>query len=167
MAIGVAVADSPTGPFKDALGKPLFDNGSWDNIDPTVWMDEDGQAYLYWGNPHLYYAKLNKDMISFKGGIDAKAAVDEKREVGRIVMTEEGFGSPDVEKRDSTRKYKDCYTEGPWFMKRGKNYYMLYAAGGVPEHIAYSMSKKPFGPWKYMGESCHWKIRVPLLTIAV
>ena len=115
-------------------------------------MDEDGQAYLYWGNPHLYYAKLNKDMISFKGGIDAKAAVDEKREVGRIVMTEEGFGSPDVEKRDSTRKYKDCYTEGPWFMKRGKNYYMLYAAGGVPEHIAYSMSKKPFGPWKYMGE---------------
>ena len=152
MAIGVAVADSPTGPFKDALGKPLFDNGSWDNIDPTVWMDEDGQAYLYWGNPHLYYAKLNKDMISFKGGIDAKAAVDEKREVGRIVMTEEGFGSPDVEKRDSTRKYKDCYTEGPWFMKRGKNYYMLYAAGGVPEHIAYSMSKKPFGPWKYMGE---------------
>ena len=41
MAIGVAVADSPTGPFKDALGKPLFDNGSWDNIDPTVWMDED------------------------------------------------------------------------------------------------------------------------------
>lgn len=89
MAIGIAVADSPTGPFKDALGKPLFDNGSWDNIDPTVWMDEDGQAYLYWGNPHLYYAKLNKDMISFKGGIDAKAAVDEKREVGRIVMTEE------------------------------------------------------------------------------
>ena len=87
MAIGVAVADSPTGPFKDALGKPLFDNGSWDNIDPTVWMDEDGQAYLYWGNPHLYYAKLNKDMISFKGGIDAKAAVDEKCEVGRIVMT--------------------------------------------------------------------------------
>ncbi len=49
-------------------------------------------------------------------------------------------------------KYKDCYTEGPWFMKRGKNYYMIYAAGGVPEHIAYSMSKKPFGPWKYMGE---------------
>ena len=45
-------------------------------------------------------------MISFKGGIDAKAAVDEKREVGRIVMTEEGFGSPDVEKRDSTENIK-------------------------------------------------------------
>lgn len=49
-------------------------------------------------------------------------------------------------------KYKDIYTEGPWFYKRKDNYYLLYAAGGVPEHIAYSMSKSPVGPWKYMGE---------------
>ena len=151
IAIGVAVSDSPTGPFKDALGKPLFDNGSWDNIDPTVWIDDDGQAYLYWGNPHLYYAKLNDDMISLKGGVAPKEAIDDKRQVGRIHMTVDGFGAPDVENRDSTVKYKDNYTEGPWFMKRGKNYYMLYAAGGVPEHIAYSMSKKPLGPWKYQG----------------
>ena len=152
IAIGVAVSDSPTGPFKDALGKPLFDNGRWDNIDPTVWIDDDGQAYLYWGNPHLYYAKLNDDMISLKGGVNPKEAIDDKRQVGRIHMTVDGFGAPDVENRDSTVKYKDNYTEGPWFMKRGKNYYMLYAAGGVPEHIAYSMSKKPLGPWKYKGE---------------
>ena len=46
MAIGVAVSDTPTGPFKDALGKPLIINGSWSNIDPTVWIDDDGQAYL-------------------------------------------------------------------------------------------------------------------------
>ena len=151
MAIGVAVADSPTGPFKDALGKPLFDNGKWDNIDPTVFIDTDGQAYLYWGNPHLYYARLNDDMVSFKGGVKAKEQVDEKGEVGMITQTIEGFGAPDIENRDSTVKYQDCYTEGPWLMKRGKNYYMLYAAGGVPEHIAYSMSKKPLGPWKYVG----------------
>ncbi len=152
MAIGVAVGDSPTGPFKDVLGKPLFDNGKWDNIDPTVFIDTDGQAYLYWGNPHLYYARLNDDMISFKGGVKEKERVDDKGEVGMITQTVEGFGAPDAEKRDSTVKYKDCYTEGPWLMKRGKNYYMLYAAGGVPEHIAYSMSKKPLGPWKYVGE---------------
>lgn len=139
MAIGVAVSDSPTGPFRDALGKPLYDNGSWDNIDPTVMIDTDGQAYLYWGNPHLYYARLGDDMVSIRG------------EVGRITQTVEGFGAPDVEKRDSTVKYKDCYTEGPWFCKRGANYYMLYAAGGVPEHIAYSMSTSPLGPWKYQG----------------
>ncbi len=152
MAIGVAVADSPTGPFKDALGKPLFDNGKWDNIDPTVWIDDDGQAYLYWGNPHLYYALLNEDMVSLKGNVSKKDAVDEKREVGRIRLTEEGFGAPDMEQRDSTAKYKDCYTEGPWLMKRNGLYYLLYAAGGVPEHIAYSTSKKPLGPWTYKGE---------------
>ncbi len=72
---------------------------------PFGWMRM-VRLIFYWGNPHLYYAKLNEDMISFKGGIDAKAAVDEKREVGRIVMTEEGFGSPDVEKRDSTQNIK-------------------------------------------------------------
>lgn len=69
MAIGVAVADSPTGPFKDALGKPLITNGSWSNIDPTVYIDNDGQAYLYWGNGSLFYVKINKDMISYSGEI--------------------------------------------------------------------------------------------------
>ena len=53
MAIGVAVGDSPTGPFKDAIGRPLYE-GSWDFIDPTVFVDDDGQAYLYWGNPNVY-----------------------------------------------------------------------------------------------------------------
>ncbi len=152
MAIGVAVGDTPTGPFRDAIGKPLFDNGKWDNIDPTVFIDTDGQAYLYWGNPRLYYARLNEDMISLKGGVKDKEKVDDKGEVGMIAQTVEGFGAPDIEKRDSTVKYRDNYTEGPWLMKRDKNYYLLYAAGGVPEHIAYSMSKKPLGPWKYVGE---------------
>ena len=63
MAIGVAVADSPTGPFRDAIGKPLYENGSWDHIDPTVFIDDDGQAWLYWGNPRVYCVKLNEDMI--------------------------------------------------------------------------------------------------------
>jgi beta-xylosidase len=53
MAIGVAVGDSPTGPFRDAIGKPLFENGSWDHIDPTVLIDGNGQAWLMWGNRQL------------------------------------------------------------------------------------------------------------------
>ena len=139
MAIGVAVGDSPTGPFKDAIGKPLYD-GSWDYIDPTVYIDDDGQAYLYWGNPNIYYAKLNDDMISLKG------------EVQKMEQTVESFGAPNPDKRVKGKKYKDIYTEGPWFYKRNGKYYLLYAAGGVPEHIAYSMSESPLGPWKYMGE---------------
>ncbi len=145
MAIGVAVGDSPTGPFKDALGKPLFDDGSWDNIDPTVFIDDDGQAWIFWGNPVIRYAKLTRDMISIDG------------DVKTVVQTAEGFGAPGLKERKKDAKigpdgdYKDCYTEGPWIMKRGKKYYLLYAAGGIPEHIAYSMADSPEGPWKYMG----------------
>lgn len=138
MAIGVAVGDSPTGPFKDALGKPLAD-GSWDYIDPTVFIDDDGQAYLYWGNPELYYVKLNRDMISFDG------------EVQRVPQSAEAFGPSKFVPMEADKKYRSSYTEGPWFYKRGGKYYMIYAAGGIPEHIAYSMSDSPTGPWIYMG----------------
>jgi hypothetical protein len=66
--IGVAVADSPTGPFMDPLGKALAASGSG-NIDPTVFIDDDGQAYLYWGNSTLRYVKLNSDMTSYSGAV--------------------------------------------------------------------------------------------------
>ena len=75
-AIGVAVSDSPTGPFKDALGKALITNDmttqtniSWDDIDPTVMIDDDGQAYLFWGNTVCHYAKLKANMTELDGPI--------------------------------------------------------------------------------------------------
>ena len=154
MAIGVAVGDTPTGPFRDAIGKPLFDNGSWDNIDPTVFIDDDNQAWIMWGNPRVYYAKLNQDMISIDG------------EVKNLPMTEEAFGGPSMREREKGKEYKDSYVEGPWIMKKnifpvdkkGKKakkavpqYYLLYAAGGVPEHISYSTAPSPEGPWTYRG----------------
>ena len=139
MAIGVAVSDSPTGPFRDAIGKPLFENGSWDHIDPTVLIDDDGQAWLMWGNPQVYYLKLNRDMISYSG------------ELGRLDMTEEAFGGLMMSKREKGKQYKDSYVEGPWLTKRKGVYQLLYAAGGVPEHISYSTAPSPVGPWKYAG----------------
>jgi len=174
MAIGVAVGDSPTGPFHDALGHPLAD-GNWDYIDPTVLVDtttdkkgnKTTRAYLYWGNPELYYVELNDDMISFKG------------EIQHFEMDEQSFGGPSLKARKAMQEaskpqdpttskpqnlttskphnlttsqpYKDIYTEGPWISKRGNLYYMLYAAGGVPEHIAYSTAPGPLGPWTYRG----------------
>jgi len=140
MAIGVAVSDTPTGPFRDAIGKPLFENGSWDHIDPTVLIDDDGQAWLMWGNPQCYYLKLNRDMISYSG------------ELGKLDMTEEAFGGPMMSQREKGKKYKDSYVEGPWLTKRKGIYQLLYAAGGVPEHISYSTASSPTGPWKYAGE---------------
>jgi len=79
-SIGVAVANNPGGPFKDDLGKALITNEmttaakiSWDDIDPTVMVDDDGQAYLFWGNQKCYYARLKKNMIELDGPIQTVA----------------------------------------------------------------------------------------------
>ena len=131
--IGVAVSTSPTGPFTDALGKALISTGSG-NIDPTVYIDDDGQAYLYWGNPDLYYVKLNADMISYSGTPT------------KVSLTTAGFGT-----RSNTDR-ATAYEEGPWFYKRGSLYYIVYAADGTPEKISYTTSSGPLGPWTYRGD---------------
>lgn len=118
--IAVAVADSPLGPFKDALGRPLIDKANG-YIDPTVFVDDDGQAYLYFGNPDLWYVKLNADMVSYSGEI----------------------------MKEPTKPKN--YQEGPWFYKRGGHYYMAYASTCCPEGIGYTMSDRPTGPWIYKG----------------
>ncbi len=132
-AIGVAVADSPYGPFYDPLGKPLV-SVSHGDIDPTVFIDDDGQAYLYWGNPDCYYARLKDDMIALKG-----------RPV-KVPMTVSSFG-----KREGSERRPTLYEEGPWLYKRNDLYYLLWAGGPIPEHIGYSTSKNPLGPWRYRG----------------
>jgi sucrose-6-phosphate hydrolase SacC (GH32 family) len=123
--IGVAVSDSPTGPFVDALGKPLVGgpSGVTGYIDPTVLIDDDGQAYLYWGNPNLWYVKLNPDMISTSGAIV----------------------------KDPSINSSFHYQEGPWAYKRNGLYYMAYASTAVPEGLGYAMSNGPTGPWQPMG----------------
>lgn len=132
VSVGVAVADSPYGPFKDALGKALVTNNmttfgkhSWDDLDPTVMIDTDGQAYLYWGNNACYWAKLNADMISLDGPITALDIFDKSV-----------FG-PDFE-------------EAPWVYKRNDKYYMIYASH-VVESIHYTTAKTATGPWTYGG----------------
>ncbi|MFF5379579.1 glycoside hydrolase family 43 protein [Pedobacter suwonensis] len=132
-AIGVAISDKPTAGFKDALGKPLLSGFGY--IDPTVFIDDDGQAYLYWGNPQLYYVKLNKDMVSY----------DEKVGIVKVPLTSQGFS---LRKKDAEKRPSE-YEEGPWLFKRKNKYHLLYPAGGVPEHLAYSTSKGPTGPWIY------------------
>lgn len=134
-AIGVAVSDSPTGPFEDPLGYPLV-SSDWGDIDPTVFIDDDGQAYLYWGNPNLKYVKLNEDMISY----------DKEVGIVNVPMKEEYFG-----KREGNPDRPTLYEEGPWLYKRNGIYYMIYAASGIPENIAYATSDSPTGPWTFRG----------------
>lgn len=141
MDIGVGVSDSPTGPFVDALGKPLVSDSSWDKIDPTVFIDDDGQAYLYFGNPKLMYVKLNEDMLSYDESIGKNGIV-------YVDMTEDAFGE------SADKSHKTSYGEAPWFTKHGNLYYMFYAGfekNAKNEHLAYSTSTSPEGPWEYRG----------------
>ena len=128
VGIGVLVSDSPYGPFKDAIGKALIKNGPQD-IDPTILIDDDGQAYLYWGNPELWFVKLNDDMISYSG---------EPKRMSEFVKVK-------------GEKDPFHYQEGPWVWKRKGHYYMAYASTCCPEGIGYAMSNSPTGPWEYKG----------------
>ena len=120
--IGVLVSDSPYGPFKDPLGKPLvWDRSNWYDIDPSVFTDDDGQAYMYWGNPYTFYARLNNDMISLRDS------------VVRLPY------------------HIEHYQEGPWFYKRNGHYYLAYATTCCPEALGYAMSDSPTGPWEPKG----------------
>ncbi len=123
-AICVAVADNPTGPFKDVKGSALITNDmttatgiTWDDLDPSVIIDN-GQAYLFWGNTKCYYAKLKANMNELDGEI-------------KVIDLPQ-------------------FTEAPWIHKRNGWYYLSYASG-FPEKIVYAMSKNINGPWQYKG----------------
>ena len=137
--IGVLVADNPFGPFTDPIGKPLI-GGNYDSIDPAVFIDKDGQAYLCWGNPRYWYVKLNKDMISFDTSIGDKGLVVHD-------MTIEAFGK---RTKDDPQRLT-TYEEGPWLYQRNALYYLIFAGGPISEHIGYSTGPSPTGPWKYGG----------------
>lgn len=129
-SIGVAVADNPLGPFRDALGRALVKNEDtegphhWDDIDPTVWTEDDGSSWLIWGNGNCYIAPLADDMISLAGPI---------RQIDL----------PDFE-------------EGPWIFRRGDIYYLAYAsmdkAISPDERISYATASSIEGPWTWRGE---------------
>ncbi|MFE2963084.1 family 43 glycosylhydrolase [Streptomyces sp. NPDC059340] len=123
--IGVAVSDSPAGPFKDALGKPLVGKGQFTGqmIDPAVFTDDDGRSYLYWGNGHGYVVPLNADMVSF----DASKVRD--------------ITQPD-------------FREGSFVVKRQGTYYFMWSEDDTRSenyHVAYATGPSPLGPWTKRG----------------
>ncbi len=134
-AIGVAVSDSPTGPFKDS-GSPIVDKlpkgvRGGQQIDVDVFTDDDGQSYLYWGNGYMAGAKLNSDMTS----IDTTTTT---------VMTPRG---------GSLRDY--AYREAPYVFKRNGIYYFLWSVddtGSPNYHVAYGTSTSPLGPIRVADE---------------
>ena len=140
--LGVAVAPAPEGPYVDAIGKPLVP-GNWGYIDPTVFIDNDGQAWLFWGNNGMWYAPLAPDMVSLAGEIREVPGLNDPDAFGPQRIKFDWQVRADVMKTN--------YEEGPWVMRRGDIYYIVYAAGGVPEHMAYSYGPSIHGPWTYGG----------------
>lgn len=125
--IGVAESASPAGPFKDAIGLPLIDKARDANvgdepIDPAVFVDRDGQAYLYFGSRIPKVVKLGRDMKSLAGPIR------------------------NLEIRDQ----RVPYGEAPWLHRRGKLYYFSYSTGW-PGQIAYATASSPSGPFRQRG----------------
>ncbi|WP_408997558.1 family 43 glycosylhydrolase [Streptomyces europaeiscabiei] len=123
--IGVAVSDSPTGPFTDPLGKPLIARGAFTGqlIDPAVFTDDDGQSYLYWGNGRAYVVPLNDDMVSF----DSSKVTD---------ITPSG------------------YNEGTFVIKRKGTYYFMWSENDTRDEnyrVAYATGSSPTGPWTKRG----------------
>ncbi|GFI00424.1 family 43 glycosylhydrolase [uncultured Phocaeicola sp.] len=128
--IGVAVADSPTGPFKD-LGHPIVTDspvGHGQQIDVDVFTDPvSGKPYLYWGNGYMAGAELNEDMVSIK-------------ENTVTVMTPKGGTLKDY-----------AYREAPYVFYRNGLYYFMWSVddtGSPNYHVAYGTSKSPLGPIK-------------------
>jgi beta-xylosidase len=124
-AVGVAVADSPTGPFTDARGSALITNdmttqtpNDWDDIDPAVFIEDNGDAWLFFGNLVPKYVKLKDNMIDLDGPIEV---IDVPH-----------------------------FTEASWVHRKGDTYYLSYACF-FPEKICYAMSDSIRGPWTYKG----------------
>lgn len=123
--LGVAVADHPAGPFRDALGRPLvghYPHGA-QPIDAHAFLDEDGQAYLYFGgHRHAVVIRLNEDMVSLDGDF--------------LEITPEN------------------YVEGPFLLKRRGVYYFMWSEGGWTDSsyaVAYAKASSPLGPFPRVG----------------
>lgn len=125
--IGVAIADSPEGPFKDALGKPLVNqivNGA-QPIDQYVFRDDDGTYYMYYGGwGHCNMVRLADDLLSLRP-----------------------FDDGEMFKEVTPTDYK----EGPFMFKRDGKYYFMWSEGGWTTsdyRVAYAISETPFGPFE-------------------
>lgn len=122
---GVATSDSPLGPFGNARKLNI---GNYLQIDPTIFIDDDGQAYYYWGQMTLKGAKMKSNMVE----------IDESGIIDGLINANDHF-----------------FHEGAFVFKRNGIYYIVYAHHGRrdrrPTCLGYATSSSPLGPFKYGG----------------
>jgi len=154
--LGVAVANSPTGPYIDK-GEPLLRStvttpspNNWSDIDPTVLIDTVNgveKRYIGWGNTNYYIAELNEDMISI---MDRNGdGIINMSDIDTIVATTtpvKNFNNSPGTANETSR-----FTEAPWLYKRKGIYYTFYA-GGWMEDLAYARAENVYGPWYFASQ---------------
>ena len=120
---GVAVADSPVGPFSPA--EPIV-GADGDSIDPSVFVDDDGTPYYFWGQFSLRGGQLAEDMKTLL---------------------------PETVKRDIVTEWEHGFHEGASIRKRNGKYYMVYTdiSRGKATCLSYAMADHPLGPYKKCG----------------
>lgn len=128
--IGVAVADKPEGPFKDAIGGPLIGNivNGAQPIDQMVFKDGDNYYMYYGGWGHCNIVRLDDSLT-------------------KLIPFEDG------------EMYKEItpagYVEGPFMLKKDGKYYFMWSEGGWTQAnycVAYAISDSPFGPFERIGK---------------
>lgn len=148
-SIGVLSADHPTGPWADPIGKPLITRATpgveevkW-LFDPAVLVDDDGEAYIYFGGgvpegrheqpDTARMMQLGRDMISVQGRAETISAPYMFEDAG-------------IHKHNGTYYFTYC-----------SNFYPGERAAGSPPsgEIAYMTSSRPMGPWTYKGTLLH------------
>lgn len=153
--LGVATSKSPAGPFK---AEPNYISGSF-SIDPAVFIDDDGKAYIYFGG--LWGGQLEKWQTgSFLP--DAKGPADNEPALGPMVaelsddllsFKEKPHNIVILDENGTLLTAGDTnrrYFEGPWMHKYNGYYYLSYSTGDT-HYLVYAISKDPQGPFTYQG----------------
>lgn len=153
--IGVAVADAPTGPFKDAIGAPLIDHTTMpeagrEPIDPALFRDDDGTTWMYFGCRQPMVVKLDPSLTKLAGPLQPVVLLDP---AGRPIPQALPEKQPALPMG---------YGEAPVVFKRGGKYYYVYSNGWAKDStLVYATGDSPAGPFTYQGEVMN---HVPCVT---
>ena len=165
--IGVAVADKPTGPFREMSDKPLFDPG-YPAIDGNLLTDSDGRTYLYYSRccykhpvESEFATKAKNDGLFDEIEESWIYVVEVKPDLSEIIGEPVLVLRPPVQLDDAQSEWESRsvttgevnrrWSEGPFALKQGDTYYLMYSAnffGGKNYAVGYATSKNPFGPFE-------------------
>lgn len=158
--IGVAVSDSPTGPFK---AQPDYIKGSF-SIDPAVLEDDDGKYYMYWGGlwggqlqrwrtgkfvasgprPYDNFPEKDEPALCAKVALMSDDMLEFAEEPKDLVIVDEN-GDPLLTGDEDRR-----FFEAAWMHKYNGKYYFSYSTGNT-HFLCYAIGDNPYGPFTYKG----------------